>query len=469
VGQEVVFAANPEGPDERRLADFLKAGEWGLWASDTVLGAGERVEGNVLVLEAAVRIAGEITGDVFVVDGDLFLRPGSRIRGDAVVLGGGYYGSSMAVLEGNLTYRPNDLYRVTPREGGRAIHPVRPEPKPIELHGLYGFKAPTYQRVNSVTLAWGITGRVVKWPWRPSLELVGRFHTAQAEFEGTAKQYWHPSREFQLGLEAERVTRTNEEWAKKAVSNSLSYFFVGDDFRDYYSAERVALMARRSKEGSWSPWLSAGWERARSLEARNLFFLFGPDNIRENPAVDEGDTWSLALGLDLTKRSDRTDLVLGLLVEAADSTVGGDFSFLFGEARARWEVPAFLNHRLDLFAITRGDLVGSLPRQRWSAFGGRPTLPTFPVLFQRGPRLVYGHATYIIPVEPISLGFLGTAEVLARIATGAAWKEDESASFKANLIAGGRLSVLELGLALDLDASDLDPTFYAVFRFSGDL
>lgn len=464
----VRWKGRAERPAEKRLQEFLAADSFQVWDSDTVLAAAERVEGGVLVLGASVRVEGELGGSVFVVDGDIFLRPGSQVVGDLTVLGGGYYGSSMATLGGALDYEPNERYRISPLEGGWVIEAVREQPKALEFHGLHGFGAPTYQRVNSLTLSWGATARAVKWAWMPSLEFVARFHTSPGEFEGTVRQFWHPSRDFEFGLEGERVTRTNEAWARAAVSNSLSYLFIGDDFRDYYSADRGALVLRRSPAATWSPRLAVGWEKARSLDARDLFVLFGSEGVRENPRIDDGETWSARLGLDITRQGSRSRLEVGAMIEAADSSIAGDFSFVLGEATVRWILPAVAGHRVDLFAIVRGDLAGRLPAQRESGFGGRATLPTLPVLARRGPRILFGQAAYLIPIAFVSLGPLGNPEALIRVATGTTWQEGESAVFDTNLVGGLRLSYVEAALAVD-PRSGGDVAFYAIVRFPGDL
>jgi hypothetical protein len=468
--QEVEFVTRPRGEAELRLDALLRDGEYELWVRDTVLSPGEVVEGKVLVLQATVRTAAEIRGDVFVVDGDLFLRPGANISGDVLVLGGGYYGSSLAVVAGSVKYLPNDLYAVAPRAGGWTISPVRRVPRAIQLHGLHGFKAPTYERVDELTLAWGVTGRAVNWAGSPSLELVARFKTEQNSFEGTARHYWHPAAEFELGVEAERATRSNEDWARGAVSNSFAYLFTGDDFRDYYRSDRAAFVVRRAVPDGWSPRLVMQWEKARSIQAREQFALFGSDeDVRQNPPIDEGDTWSAILGVTYRQRTATGRIVVQAVLEAADSTVAGDFSFLLGDVRVRWRGQVVSGHQLDLFGVARGDLAGSVPGQRWSAFGGRVTLPTLPILSRRGPRLVYGQATYAVPVAALALGLLGTPELFFRVAMGAAWAEREAARFDANLMLGGRMSVFEAGVAVDPSGNDTDPAIYAMLSFPGDL
>lgn len=465
--QDVTFEPRRGNDLDASLAAFLARGGAQVWSRDTVVAAGDRVSGDLLVLEAQVRLAGEVEGDIFVVDGDLFLRPGARVSGDIVVLSGGYHGSGMATVAGEVTWRPAERYSVLPVSGGLEIYPVIEELDVVELHGLHGIKAPTYQRVDAVTVALGATLRAVGWAWEPTLELVARYRSGQGEIEGTVRQFWHPG-PIEFGLEVERATRTNEGWIRGPVSNSLSYLSIGDDFRDYYGSDRAAFVMRRSGEGGWVPELRIQWEDAWSRRAGDHFTVLGADAARENPSVDDGETWSATLGLSAERRTSESGRVVGhVRLEGADSTVAGDFSYVLGEISARWLTAGFAKHELDIFVLARGDLAGTLPAQRWTGFGGRATLPTFDVMRFRGPRVVYGHVGYSIPIEGLRAGRLGALEVFGRLGAGRAWSDGQSPDWKANLVGGLRFWVVEGGLAWDPDAGE--SRGYAIFRFPGDL
>jgi len=453
---------------DARLATFLERSGTEVWTRDTVVSRAGRVAGDLLILEAQVRVSGVVEGDVFVVDGDLFLRPGAHVAGDIVVLGGGYYGSGMATVAGDVTWRPTDQYSVLPAAGGYEIHAVLDLPDAVDLHGLHGFEAPTYQRVDALTVPWGVTLRVPTWAWRPSLELIARYRSGQGEFEGSVRQFWYPG-PVEFGVEAERMTRTNEGWIRGGVSNSLSYLFSGDDFRDYYGSDRVAFLVRGNSERWWTPLIRLTWEDAWNRTAGDHFTFFGSDSVRSNPSVDPGETWSATVALTAERRTgDRGNLVGQVLLEGADSTIAGDFSFLLGDIRARWRTPGFATHEVDVYVLARTDLAGKLPGQRWTGFGGRATLPTFGVMEFRGPRVVYAHVEYTIPIEALRAEELGAPGVFARVGTGAAWASGESAEWRTNLVGGLRFWVFEGGVAVN-PADGGDVRGYAIFRFPGDL
>lgn len=465
--QEVSFTPRPDRPEERQLKRFLEAGDFHVLDRDTVLGPDSRLDRPLLVLQATVRIAGRVEGSVYVVNGDLFLRPGARIGGEVAVLGGGYYSSSRASVEGGTVYRPNLLLRVVPREGGYEIFHAEEAPDAVSLDGLYGFHLPAYQRVDGWTFGWGGRVRATSVPGQPSLRATVRLHTeGTRQLEGTLRHYWYPLGGLRAGLEVERLTTSNDTWIRSAPFNTLSYLFGGGDFRDYYRAERAALVVGAVEREGWTPSLRLGWEEASSLRARPLAVLFDEDSdVRPNPAVDDGTTWSAEASLTYRRRRAGSRLTAGVRAEVADSTVAGDFSFVLGEARLAWRRPAFQGHFLELYAIARGDLAGSLPRQRWSAIGGSGTLPTLAVLERRGGRMFFTSATYVVPVEPLRVPVLGPPELFLRNAVGAAWTEGGTLRVEDNVVLGARFLALEAGVAVNPTEADLEAEVVVGARF----
>jgi len=462
IAQQVHFDPRSHDPVDRRLAGFLAAGDYEIWARDTILSKEQGVLGNVLVLGAVARIAGAVEGSVFAVDGDVILRPGAAIHGELVVLGGGLYSSKLATVDGETLLRAAEEYRVLPAGTDYRIELLPGPPATVELHGLYGFEIPWYQRVDAVTLIWGIEGQLNTIPWNPSLELVARLTTRNGAFEGTAKQFWHPRRDLHFGFVAERITRTRDRWIRGILSNSANYFLVGDDFANYYKANRVLFNIGRSPLSTFAPSLDVQWERASSQNAEPYFVLFRDDNrVRPNPPIDPGDLWSVVLRTAFNHRTPGSRFGAELSLEGADSTIAGDFSFLLGEVRLAWEGGGFLDHAVEANGIGRGDLGGTLPRQRWSAIGGRGTLPSVPVLALDGPRLLYGEATYLIPITPLELSMVGPPWVFFRGALGSAWGEGADPNFTGNLILGLRWWGGELYLAAD--PGDFEPRLYLDF------
>lgn len=434
---------------DERLSTLLD-GAYTLWTRDTVLAADQTIEGDLLILQATVRIEGRVRGSVYVVDGDLFLRPGADLAADIVVIGGGFYSSTKATVAGEVDYRPDLAFSVIPEDGGFRIF-LAVEPLPVfEFHGLYGFGVPTYQRVDALTLSWGATLRVTGWAWRPDLSFDGRFRTGPAKFEGTVRQFWYPSSKLQFGWELERATRNNEEWIWGTLINTLSYFFAGEDVRNYYQADRAALIVERTPGPGLAPSFTAQYESSDSLPARDYFVLFPNDSVQPNPAIDPGEIFSGIFSL--THRTERGDPGVNarLLLEgaAADLDSAGGFGFFLAELRARWDQPTVAGQEVKVFLQARGDLAGTLPQQRWSAFGGVGTLPTFEAVEFRGPRLLFGGVSYFVPLLPWA-SESAAVNFVAHVRGGSAWGEGESPTFHSNLVFGLRVFFAEAGVAID--------------------
>lgn len=462
---EVRFRPRAGSAVQRELARFLEHETYALWTRDSVLARGDTVPGDLLVLEGAVRIAGAVLGAVYVVDGDLFLRPGARITGDVLVLGGGFYSSGMATVEGGVTYRPNEILQVLPEEGGYRILPVGDAARAYELPGLYGFRIPTYQRVDGWTFAWGGLARAVGVPGQPELRGTVRFLTDPEEFEATIEHWWHPSAALRVGGRVGRETRSNDAWIRGDVTNTLSFLLFGNDYRDYYRADHAALVFDVEPPSPWSARFSLAWEDARDLEADDRTVLFGKDSVRANPAVDPGDIIALHAIVDYARRTATVRRAVHLHLEGATEDAAGDFSFLWAEGQVFGRQPLAAGHALEVMALARGDLAGRLPRQRWSALGGIGTLPTFPILGLRGERMFLGELTYLVPIPRLEVPGVGPTEVLLRGAVGSAWSEGQPLRAEENLMAGVRFLFVEAALAIDPGRDDLDPQFYVAGRW----
>lgn len=445
-GTRVTFTPRPESPVERRLDRFVEAGDFRLWERDTTLARGDTVGGDVLVLESMVRLEGRIDGTVVAVDSDVFLRPGAAVSGDLVVLGGGMYRSSLASVEGETVYEPNRFLQAVPSEGGWDIYSPAARLDPVKLDGLSGLRLPSAQRVDGWTFSAGGRLQAVSVAWQPSLHLSGGFRTGGDRLSGSARQSWYPTGRLRLGLEGGRGTRSSERWIRADAANTLTYLFGGEDYRNYHESDR-ALFSSRYDFGGETLGFTAGWERVRSLPARSAGGLFGDDTVEPNPAVDAGDAWRASIRGGIGRQTGEESLSVDLRVEGADASLAGDFSYLFAESAVEWRLPGPLDHRVDLEGRVRGDLAGDLPRHRWSAIGGAGTLPTLDLLELRGSRLVFGRATYVIPVPVLRVPRLGGPRLLLRAAAGTAWADGGDAAVHENLMAGLRFLIFEGGVA----------------------
>ncbi len=480
--QTVQLAEPPRTDGQRALQTFLAQGGFDLWTRDTVLAVGDTVRSGVLLLEGSARIAGRVEGDIFVVDGDLFLRARGSIGGNVVVLGGGFYDSDLAEVVGTITYLPNERVRVRPTQGDfEVISEVEPRAA-LEWDGTRGIRTPSYQRVDALTFGFGGLARANDLPGRPEFEAVVRYKTGPSEFDGALRNSWYLSDRVRAALFGAQATVSNDDWIRPTWYNSLAHFVAGDDDREYYRSDRIGIeFDLVSAEPpiwedapSWRLAIAAGWEDAMSLAARDVTVLFGEDVLvagepvppYPNAAIDDGALYSARAGFEWSKRGREGRIEFGLGLEAGfdDDIDGGDFDFSLVEARVSARRPTAWGHAWEVFAIGRTDLGGTLPGQRLSTIGGVGTLPTMPLRGLRGARLLYVDATYAVPL--LGVATLGGLDAFARVSAGGTG--DEGRPFRLEEALTGGLAArlwdfqLELGVAV---GSDVGPDAVAVVPF----
>jgi len=448
--------------DER--LDAVLAGRYLLVARDTTFAATDTVPGPVLVLGATLIVEGVVAGDLIAVDSDVYLRPTARVIGDAVNIGGGLYRAEYAGIQGLRIDRPEAPYRVVRAEDALRIE-AAPGRRAIELDGVSGFHAPTYDRVSGLTLRWGaaylpphVSGfqprvhgeaayRSERGSWGGGLDL-------SLERAGTS-----------IVLGARDVTVTNEGWIRDPLRNSLSYLFTGRDYRDYYGARQLFLeLRRRSSRGAlaWDARLRAQIEDARPLRAGDPWTVFH-DSIRPNLPADEGRISSLIATGSGEWAGTLATVAAGATVELAGAAAAGDFTFGRFAAWTEVAMAALANHGLELRLHFRGPLPGTeaLPRQRWTFLGGSGTFPAFGIASFRGDRLAFVETTYIIPLGPrFDVPLLGQPDLEVLHVAGMAWTEATSRDLEQNVAVRIRFPFVTVRLATDptepVDAARFD-------------
>jgi hypothetical protein len=421
------------------LRNLVQSGDYTLLARDTLLTATDTVHGTALVLRATVRLDGVVTGDLVIVDANVFLRPNARILGTVRNIAGGFYPSELAVVQGGVRGEPNAPYLVRREaEGARLVILGTTRPSTIVRPGLFGFAIPTYDRVDGLTLSYS-SGVLLPRVERMEPILTGRvdYRSQRGAITGGV-ELLVPRGGTAVALGAERTTLTNERWIRGDMDNTLSFFMTGKDLRDYYEADRVYAEVRRTLETgdrTTDAYVRGQVEDARTLRAGSPWTVTGtprPDNL----PVDDGRISSITAGGSLEWTQPWHRVRIAALVEAAAAGVlGGDHGFSRYLVSADWAMAGFANHTLRVEPHFQGPLpgTGSLPRQRWSFVGGSGTLYTFDIAQFRGDRVAFVATQYSIPLDPVRIRFLGTPDLDAIHLAGMAWTAGAARDFEQNV------------------------------------
>lgn len=413
---------------DRRLSRLLASGQYLLVTSKTVVPPHDTIPESVLVLDATLILEGTVEGDVVVVQGGVFVRPGARVSGDLVNVGGGAYYNPRARIGGRIVSLPEAPYHVVRTDSVLRIV-ARARPSRVSLDSrVFGLHAPTYDRVDGLTAAWGASLALpLVGPLQPQLHGWIGYRTQRGEPAGGADLQLRAG-PYELRGGVERATYTNDAWIRQNELNSLTYLWNGNDYRNYYAADRVFATFTREigdveKRFHAELRFGAQLEDATSEGGDDPWHVVG-STPRLNPPVDDGRIASALGSLEGSWTGSRMKLGLGGQVEMARLQEGGQFSFDRYQVWGGLAMQAIAHNKLELRWRFMGPLPGtdSLPRQRWGILGGAGTLPVYDIAGFRGDRLAFVRTRYLIPLPRwLTLPVLRVPELELIHMAGRAW------------------------------------------------
>ena len=403
--------------------------------TDAVLARDTTIRRSLVVIGRDLRIASAVEGDVVVVGGDVYLRPGVRIRGDVIAAGGGIYPTTLGSVAGEQhAFRDESLVPTLLPDGAYALdYRVLRERTyaTFSLPALFGVRLPAYDRVNGLSLPWAPfvqldSGRI-------SLEPTLTYRTHLGKIDPSVNGTVSLGRRMRVDAFAGRTSRTNDAWISGNIGNALSSFWSGRDTRNWYRADVAEGALHRMYEtptATITPYVGAQWERAWSTGIQDpprhlAFSLFDRrDTVegmaRPNPVVDEGSVTSAIAGAEGEWEVPQQQLTMrgtGRL-EFAPSAVGGrTFTQLTLDGRIAFPLLRSVAFRLDWHGVATA---GDAPRQRYAYLGGSGTLKTLDLLSQGGDQLLFIESQASLPLEQFRLPFVGPPTVTLRHAMGAA-------------------------------------------------
>jgi hypothetical protein len=452
LAQRVEIRGRGDAEHDVFLRALVRSGDYTLLSRDTLIARGDTVHGNALVLLGTLRLDGVVTGDLVIVDANVFLRPSARVHGSVHNIAGGYYPSELATVGGPIRSAPNAPYMAQLRDDALIIQGTA-QPSPIVTPGLRGFGIPTYDRVDGLTLSYS-AGLLLPRVGRVEPIIRGRldYRSQRGAFTG-GLELGLPRGDTELLAGAERATMTNEEWIRDGIENSISFLFLGKDYRDYYEADRFYVELRRTLESgprTTTAFLRAQLEDGRTLAAGSPWTALG--TVREdNLAVDDGRISSVLAGAALHWEHPVHVVRARARAEAAGRVLDAEHAFRAWNLDIDWALAALADHTLRIEGHFSGPLPGtdSLPRQRWSFVGGSGTVHTFEFAEFRGDRVVHVATRYIIPLRPLRMRALGTPDLELLHRTGMAWTAASRPGLEQNVGLRLRAGIFNVRLLAD--------------------
>ena len=289
----------------------------------TEIPAGREVQGDIAVLNGPVIIAGHVVGRVLAINADVLLRPGARIDGDLLVVGGDVEGRERATIGGELrVYRPPLRYtmagdRIVPRldetvaedQWWRRLESLgRSNSNRLEIAsaGVYNRVEGLPIRVGPVLYrdqGWGH----IRFSAGAIVRTASSFASATPDVGHTVLGELRIGREFgaTLGGRLYDVVDGVESWQLSNAEVALASFLFHRDYRDYYGRHGGQLFAALRATDNADLTLSYGDERWSSRDARDPAALSNNGLAwRDNPLVDAGRFHLANLTLRVDTRND---------------------------------------------------------------------------------------------------------------------------------------------------------------------
>lgn len=418
---------------------------------------------TVIIIGASATVASTVQGDVIVVGGDLWMRPGGMVTGRAIAIGGGAYRSTLAVVQGGRLSFLDETYVASLADGVIVLDYQElggARPRRFGLGGVYGLGVPNYTRVDGLTLPFGVLFELED----PALQVAAGFayRSHLGAIDPDLELDLAFTRRTRLRATAARRTVTNDAWIRRDLLNSAVTLAIGRDVRNYYRADRADVGLAHRWEGLTSeiePFVSLVAERAWSVgpgptTVSAPWSLLNRDDreegmLRVNPPVLRGRILSGVAGARGAWEREDLRAEFSIFAEVPfDAPGDGGWQQITTDGEIGFVT--FGTQRLDVAVhsvTTFGDVA---PPQRFAYLGGSGTLPTFDLLEFGGDELVYAEGLYSIPINRIVIRYVGSPRIGLRYMIGAAGV--------------GRLPSLEqnLGLRLALGLVRVDWTIEPV-------
>lgn len=313
-------------------------------AERTEIAAGRTVEGNVAVIDGPLTIAGRVTGRVLAINSDVQLRPGARIDGDLLVVGGEIDGQRDADIAGEIrVYRQSLVFT---RDGDRLVVPdsvadadedgwwrrwERRRP-PNARSRIVVASAGAYNRVEGLPINVGPSLQFRE-PWgRVSLDLFAVLRTGASFQDGSSasnratNDVGHSLRlELRggrraggtVGARLYNVVAPVEDWQLTPLEYGLAAFLFRRDYRDLYARHGAQGYAGLFRSGLGDVTVGLAHERWTAQQAGDPTSLLRNDlPWRPNPQLDAGTMHLLTVGTRFDTRNDDDRPWSGWLVRA---------------------------------------------------------------------------------------------------------------------------------------------------------
>ena len=399
-----------------------------------VVPGGASLGGSIAAFRGTVRVAGEITGRLTVINGDLVILPGGVVHGDVLVAGGRMTVQDGGTHDGDARVYWDAAPVVRQSDGSLAIRERRRPFGDLAAERTFGAgqirttirltTTQTYNRIEGLGIVFGPA-----FEWRASkslsatLDLRGILRTApdatpfRRDLGWIIRTDWrfNGSRGFGFGARTYSVISGIEEHTLPRDEIGWNAFLFQRDNRDYFSSEGVgggvyAYLTRQLRMDA-----SVRYEKQGSVRANDPWSLFrNSSRWRSNPLIDDGHYTILGLSAEHDTRSARSGPASGWWLRGSvEHTTSNDAAPVDLPTTVRGTIPTssygFNRFTIDLRRYNRLSPEAQLNFRLWAGgwLSGDP-LPLQRRVSLGGPDLLPGYAFRSLNCSPA--GFTDPAD-----------------------------------------------------------
>jgi len=379
---------------------------------DKTIEESETVKADVVLKGGDLKIYGTVEGDVLVVGGNLYVKDGARVTGNARVINGDIIKDDGGWIGGYMDRRNASTagYRLDRGRFSRFGHRLNAN-WIDELTNLDNF----IYRFNRVEGHFFGLGSEKKYYWDGSHR-----YTAYGSVGWGAKSHrWRynlgVARQFALrnnnesggeilefGVEGHSLTDTKDDWIIGMNENTAAALLLHEDFRDYFGREGLGIHAGYYTQQDYvAAQLQVEYliDQYSSLENRTEWSIFGGNKVfRPNPPIENGKMRSIVVtpGFSTVTKTGHGQEGWSLYgtAEYARTKFGGIFEFNQFMADIRRFQPLGWYDNLNV-RVRVGTSEGHVPVQKAFEFGGLGTLDARRYKSETGNRMVLINAEYV--------------------------------------------------------------------------
>jgi len=318
---------------ERWAVDLFNADGTIRVFGDLTVRDGDRMDGNVAVLDGPVVVYGTITGDLVAINADVTIAAGALIERDVVVLGGTLDVAEGARVEGSTRRHServsvrrvgNDLELTDRRESAhrRRGFDERDRGRAFLVLGINR----TYNRVEGLPLRLGMGAEWRAGPTSGRIRGYGVFRTA-GDFETNRTDMGYvvegslgvggTTPRLTLGARGFDLVVPTQDWPLSLHEVGWASFLWHRDYRDYMLQRGVAGYVSIAPASTVTLTGEVARVEEASVAARDPWTPWRNDEAwRPNPRIDDGDYTLLTGRLEYDSRPDERSPRSGTLLRA---------------------------------------------------------------------------------------------------------------------------------------------------------